>query len=83
MDLDDGNIKDILRISYMLASALKREDAEGFLAVYDSIIPRGFSNKQVNVMFERVCERIEQVHEHQHGRLVFVPVGFELEFCLV
>ena len=57
MELNDGNIDIIRCISYMLASALRQGDAENFLNIYDTLIPEGFSNKQVKLLCKSPVNR--------------------------
>lgn len=47
MESDAENAKEIEAYSFLLGSAIRNEDTDQFLSVYDSIIPPGLSEIQV------------------------------------
>jgi len=47
MDKDAENVGEIKKYSFLLGSAIRNEDPEQFLSIYDAIIPPGLPDIQV------------------------------------
>ena len=47
MDSDTENVEDDEKYSFLLGSALRNEDPEQFLSVYDAILPKDLPDTQV------------------------------------
>ena len=49
MEIGDDKAEENARFAFLLGSALRNEDADQFLQVYDAIIPRNFPPEKVNM----------------------------------
>jgi len=47
MESEAQNAKEIETYAFLLGSAIRNEDTDQFLSIYDSILPSGLSEKQV------------------------------------
>lgn len=64
MESDAENAKEIETYSFLLGSAIRNEDTNQFLSIYDSILPSGLSEKQVFYSYR--CQGHICFEEFQH-----------------
>lgn len=65
MDLDSENVEENEKYSFLLGSAIRNEDPDQFLSIYDAIIPKTLTDKQVKsttfIRYAHVCFEIPRM----------------------
>ncbi|KAI8782936.1 uncharacterized protein LOC106070164 isoform X2 [Biomphalaria glabrata] len=77
MELTLGNVEDDKKFAFLLGSALRNEDTEQVLAIYDDLIPRLISETRLKKIKEG-ARQISELPEHEFNTLAIDARQFSL-----
>ncbi|CAL1529908.1 unnamed protein product, partial [Lymnaea stagnalis] len=77
MDMTEGNTEDDSKYAFLLGSALRNDDSEQLLMIYDSLIPKSISDLRLQSIKEG-ARQVSELPDHEFNKLVINARTFSL-----